>query len=127
MNILTSIKNLFATSQSGALANLSQRSQSAVDVMEMPRTPVNSPMQTRRATDPTSFQHRTSFSVVPKSFPDFTDGNLIEGLMQITPRAPKGDDWRLVNSSTLRNAKDETVVLFFWERPWIPGPKLGLQ
>lgn len=60
------------------------------------------------------FEYRTTFAPIPLSFPDFN--KISEDLARISPKPPKGEDWRLVSSSSVTNVEGGTTVLYFWER-----------
>lgn len=77
-----------------------------------------------RVVAPARHQYQTSFAVIPSDFPNY-DRPMGDELVKIAPRVPKGDDWRMVGSNFTLNNRGETVILFFWERPWEPSPKLG--
>lgn len=70
------------------------------------------------------FEYRTTFAPIPLSFPDFN--KISEDLARISPKPPKGEDWRLVSSTAVTNIEGGTTVLYFWERelsePRAPRP-----
>ncbi len=60
------------------------------------------------------FEYRTTFAVVSESFPDFN--NISEDLSKISPKPPKGEDWRLVTAATVRTQEGGSTILYYWER-----------
>lgn len=60
-----------------------------------------------------AFDYRTTFTVVPPTFPDHT--RISEDLSRISPKPPKGEDWQLA-SSTTAVTEAGTVIFYFWER-----------
>jgi hypothetical protein len=61
-----------------------------------------------------SFEYRTTFAVIPGVFPDHS--RISEDLSRISPKPPKGEDWRLVTATTVSGQSGDCTVLYFWER-----------
>lgn len=55
-------------------------------------------------------EYRTTFATIPPTFPD--PEHLVEQLIEICPRPPRGQNWHLV--STLAH---NGFIFFYWERP----------
>lgn len=60
-----------------------------------------------------AFDYRTTFTVVPPTFPDHA--RISEDLSRISPKPPKGEDWQLA-SSTTAVTEAGVVIFYFWER-----------
>ena len=60
------------------------------------------------------YEYRTTFAVVSPAFPDFN--NISEDLSKISPKPPKGEEWRLVAATTVHTHEGGTTVLYYWER-----------
>lgn len=61
-----------------------------------------------------AYEYRTTFAQIPGDFPNHP--RLSEDLARISPKPPKGEDWQLASSTSMRNDTG-LVVLYFWERP----------
>lgn len=65
-----------------------------------------------------AFEYRTTFAVIPPVFPDYS--RISEDLSKISPKPPKGEDWRLVSSVAVNGSAGPCTVLYFWERAATP-------
>ncbi len=61
------------------------------------------------------FEYRTTFALIPDEFP-LNHELLPKQLGLISPKVPKGEDWRLASSTTVTRENGDQLVLYFWER-----------
>lgn len=60
------------------------------------------------------FEYRTTYAPVPDDFPNHEA--ISDALNKLTPKPPKGEEWRLATSATVVTQKG-AFIIFSWERP----------
>ncbi|MNR71534.1 hypothetical protein D3C71_21630 [compost metagenome] len=60
-----------------------------------------------------SYEYRVTFTLVPDDFPNHD--TIAEDLAKIAPKPPRGADWQLASSTSVRTSKGN-VVYYHWER-----------